>query len=219
LTSGTAAAVEWDVHEVEAERQAEQLAHEMRRRTDPRRGVAVFAGVGFDEGNEVTDRVHRQRRVDREHRRCGYRQRDRVEILGGIVGHSLVERGIDDVVGAVDEERVAVGARLRGAARSDIAARAGDVLDVELNAHLLGQLLSHEAGEHIGRTAGREWNDHAHRSCGIGLRPTDPRNGRERGGTGGQAQKLAAGRCHVMPVRRFYQYPPSQHSHAKEKPG
>src|SRR5262249_13309533 len=36
-----AAAIEWYVYEVEAERQAEQLAHEMGRRTYAGRGVAV----------------------------------------------------------------------------------------------------------------------------------------------------------------------------------
>src|SRR5262249_53722306 len=152
-----AAAVEWYMYEVETKRQAKQLAHEMGRRTYPGRRVAVFAGMGSDEGNEVTDRVHRQRRVDRKHRRRGYRQRDRVEILGRIVGHSLIERGIDDVVGAVDEESVTVGRRLRRAASADIATRTDDVLDVELPAHLLGQLLSHETGEYIRRTTGCEW--------------------------------------------------------------
>ena len=163
-------------------------------------------------------RVHWQRRVDREHRRCRHRQRDRVEILGGIVGHSLVERGIHHVVGAVDEDRITVGRRLRRSARSDIAAGAGDVLDVELHAHLLGQLLRHEAGEHIGRTAGREWNDHAHRPRGVGFTRRDARDGRERGSSGGQAQQLAAAKCHAVLVRRFTSLP-SRQSHGLEESG
>ena len=63
-----ARAVEWDVHEVEAKRQAEMLADEMRRRPGARRGVAVFAWVGCDQCDEVPDRLDRQRWMHRRAR-------------------------------------------------------------------------------------------------------------------------------------------------------
>jgi hypothetical protein len=46
-----AAAIEGDVHEIEAERQTKLLAREMCLRAGPRRRVAVFAGIGSDEGD------------------------------------------------------------------------------------------------------------------------------------------------------------------------
>src|SRR6266511_3319569 len=162
------------------------------------RGKAVLAGMGLDERDEVLDRLYWQRRVDGEHRGRGYRERDGVKILGRIVGHVRVKCGIDDEVGAGDEDGVAVRRRLRRAPDPDIAARAGDVLDVELRTQLLRELLRHEAGEHVGRTGGRVRNDDAHRSRGIGLCADDARS--EHGGSGGEMQKSATGKGHPGPL-------------------
>jgi len=137
----------------------------------------------------------------------GYRERDGVKILGRIVGHVRVKCGIDDEVGAGDEDGVAVRRRLRRAPDPDIAARAGDVLDVELRTQLLRELLRHEAGEHVGRTGGRVRNNDAHRSPGIGLCADDARS--EHGGSGGEMQKSAAGEGHRG---LFYIAPPSRRS-------
>jgi hypothetical protein len=43
------------MHKVQAERQAEQFADEMSRCPGPRGSKIVFAGMGFDEGDEVLD--------------------------------------------------------------------------------------------------------------------------------------------------------------------
>src|SRR5262249_58682285 len=91
-----ASAVEWDVYEIEIERQPEQLAHQVWRRAGARRSVVVAAGIGLEEIDELPDRARRKRRVDREHGRGAHRDRDRVEVLGGVVRHVAVERGIDD---------------------------------------------------------------------------------------------------------------------------
>jgi hypothetical protein len=61
------------------------------------------------------------------------------------------------------QDRVAVGRRLRRTAAAGIAAGAADILDIELLASLLGQLLRHQTREHVGRAARRERHDHAHR--------------------------------------------------------
>ena len=46
------------------------------------------------------------------------------------------------------------------------------------------------------RAAGGKANDDAHRPRRIGLRPRDPRHGRQRGSARGQMQKLSAGKFH-----------------------
>jgi hypothetical protein len=66
-----------------------------------------------------------------DHRR-NHRDRDRREVFDRIVGHLLVEFGIDHQVGAVHQQRVAVGRGLGRAPGADIAASAGEILDVEL---------------------------------------------------------------------------------------
>jgi hypothetical protein len=84
-------------------------------------------------------------------------------------------------------------------AGSDIAARAGDVLDIDLLAELLGQLLRHEPREGVGHPAGRKCNDRPHRPCRIGLRFRDPRHSRQRGSACREMQELATGKFHDVP--------------------
>ena len=192
-TDGGATAIERYMHEIEAERHAEQFAGEMGRRPDPRRSVAVGAGVRFDERDQVLDRLRRQRRVDREHLGRGDRDRDRVEVPVRIIGNFAVKAGIDDVGGSVgDEGRVTVRRRLRCPAHADIAARTRHVLDVELFSKTLGQLLCDQPGDHVGLAAGRISNDQAHRPGRIGLRGGDPGYGRGDGGARCQTKKPTA---------------------------
>jgi hypothetical protein len=70
---------------------------------------------------------------------------------------------IDDVIVDRDQNRVAVGRGARGLAGTDVGARARDVLDVKLLSEMFRQFLRKEAGGRIGRTAGTERHDHAHR--------------------------------------------------------
>src|SRR5262245_7537252 len=125
-------AVEWYMHKVEAERLAKQFGREMSRRPNPSRSVVVFAGIGFDECDELLDRLRRHRWVDREHHSCGDCKRYRVEVLQWIVGDLVVQRRIDDVVGSNNQDSVPVGCGLCCPPYADIAASTGDVLDIEL---------------------------------------------------------------------------------------
>src|SRR6516165_11399799 len=61
------------MHKVQAERQAEQFADEMSRCPGSWGSKIVLAGMGFDEADEVPDRLHRQRRMNCEHRGCSDR--------------------------------------------------------------------------------------------------------------------------------------------------
>src|SRR5262245_58660926 len=59
---------------------------------------------------------------------------------------------------------------------------------------------------------GGEANDHAHRPRRIGLRPSAPRHGRQRGSARGQMQKSSAGKFHLnLPFR-------SDHSMQSSRP-
>ena len=170
----------------------------MGRRAGTRRRETVFTGVGLDKRDQLADGLHRQRRIDREHRRRAHRDRDRIEVRGGVIGDVLVQRGINDVVRAIDENGVAVGCRLRGATRPNISARAGDILDIKLRPQLLGELLRHQASEYVGRAGGRERHDHPHRPGRITLCRGDARE-KHGGSGGGEIQKLATRKIHRGP--------------------
>src|SRR5262249_29739483 len=91
-----------------------------------------------------------------------------VEILDWIIGDFVEERGIDHIGVSNDDDGRAVGRCFGCAAYSNIAARAGDVLNVKLLSKMLGQPLSHETAESVGRPARCKRNNDAHRPRGIG---------------------------------------------------
>ena len=59
-----------------------------------------------------------------------------------------------------------------------------------------GQTLGKQTGCGIAGAASAKRQDEAHRPRRIGLSPRDPRDGRQRGGPGGQMQKSTAGQVH-----------------------
>ena len=59
--------------------------------------------------------------------------------------------------------------------------------------------LRDQACDDVRPAAGRGAYDNPHRPRRIGLRPRDARDCRERGGAGGQMQKLSAGKSHFEP--------------------
>jgi hypothetical protein len=72
-----------------------------------------------------------------EHGGRGDREGDRFEVLHGIIGNLVVQGGINDVVGTIDENGVPVGYRLGHPASAHIAAGAADVLDKKLLSEML----------------------------------------------------------------------------------
>ncbi len=137
--------------------------------------------------------------MHREHLGCSDRDRHRIEVLVGIIGDPLVERRVDDDVGRDNDEGIAVGRRLGALPHADIAAGSAQVLNVELFAETLGQLLCGEAREHVGRAAGCKRNDDPHGPRGIGLRPCHARCTGESGGAEGELQNLTAYKFHRVP--------------------
>jgi hypothetical protein len=73
-----------------------------------------------------------------------------------------------------------------------VAAGARPVFNDELLAEPLRQPLPDQAREDVGRVAGDETDDQSHRPRWIGLRPSEARQGRQRGSARGQMQKFSA---------------------------
>ena len=110
--------------------------------------------------------------------RRGGGQRDRREVLVGVVGRLGVEARIDHEARARDQDACSRRARrLRDLRHADIAAGAGVVLDIELLLEIFRQLLRDQPRHHVGRAAGRERHDDLHRLVGIagGARPASGR--------------------------------------------
>src|SRR5262245_59566182 len=137
------------MHKIEPERQPELLADEVSWRSGPAGSEVVLAGAGFDEADEVPDRLHRQQRMNCEHRGCSDRDRDWVEIFVGIVGDLVIQGRVDDEVGRTDEYGFAVSCCPCPLTLADIAASTAYVLDVKLFPEMLGQALRDQAPEYI----------------------------------------------------------------------
>jgi hypothetical protein len=140
--------------------------------------------------------VNGQRRRDGEDLGGDGSERNRIEVLERIVGHLGVDQRVDDEARVHHQNGVAIACCLRDAAGANRAAPAAHVLDDKLLAEMLRELLRDEAANGIVLPAGRERNDHAHRPRRVGLRLRSSRQGGERGSTGGEAQEVAAGKCH-----------------------
>jgi hypothetical protein len=80
-----------------------------------------------------------------------------------------VQRRIDDEARACHQQRVAVRRRIRRLGDADIAARAADVLDIKILVERLGQVVRQQAPHDVDDAAGRERDDHLHRSRGIAV--------------------------------------------------
>ena len=176
------AALVGHVQEIDAGHLLEHLAREVRAGAGAGGGEGVFAGVGLGQrdqfGNGAGGKVEPRHQEVRHRPQHG----DAGEILGGIERQLGVERRRDRVRGdRVEADRVAVGGRLGDDVGADIAARARAVLDDELLAGQLTELGADDAGECVGRPAGRKDHDVAHRPA----RPVVGRAGNARGNHGG----------------------------------
>ena len=114
----------------------------------------------------------------------------------------VVEGRVDGIRWGDREKRIAVRRCPHDRFGSDIAASARAVFDDEWLPEPLRKPLTDQACEHVIRGAGGKRNDDAHRPCRIGLRPGDPRQGREPGSGRCQMQKLPAGKFHGLSYLR-----------------
>src|SRR5438132_11582509 len=118
--------------------------------------------------------------------------RDRRDILDKIVVELFVERGVDHIIRADGEQRVAIWWRTHDGLSSDIAAGARPVLNDELLTKPLGEPLTYYARDDVNRLARGKSDDNAHRPRRISLPRSHARACRERGSARGKMQKFAA---------------------------
>ena len=128
--------------------------------------------------------------MHRQHMRPRRQQRDRRKILDRVVGDLAVEHRVRGEGAGDEQQRIAVGLGARRGAHADVLAAARHVLDQDVVAPCLGELLRDHARADVIRPAGRDRHDDAHRTRRIGLR--------ERGGDGerdartGEMKKVSA---------------------------
>src|SRR5262245_14282471 len=105
----------------------------MRARADSRRTIAVFARIRSDQGHELLHRLSVNRRIYCEDLHRDRPDRDCIEACHCIIWDLVVETWIRSEADRIDEkDRIAVRRRLGCPARSNIAAGARHILDVEL---------------------------------------------------------------------------------------
>ena len=155
---------------VKLEIELEQFGGELRRGAETGIGDGIFARIGLQQRDQFLDRLGRNRGM-REHdiRRCAG-QCDRCEILVRIVGIVGVKARIDHEARTRHQDRRAVGRGTGDLGHADIAAGAGTVLDIELLAEALRQLVGQQPRHEVARAAGGERRDDLHRMGGIGDR-------------------------------------------------
>ena len=131
------------------------------RRAGPGGRVVQFAGPLLGVVDQLLHGLGRKIRRHHQHVLRGADQHHRLEVAHRI--EALVRRDGDVHRQRLRAEmqRVAVGRRLRGLRRADIAAGAGAVLDHDLLAPHLAELRGDDARQRIERAAGPEGDDHA----------------------------------------------------------
>ena len=160
-----------DMRDVDAHRDVEQRAGEVRRRPGSGRAVLHLRLVGLGVGDEFLEIVGRQRRARNHQHRQIDEQADRRKIGRGVVGRIFVERLVLGVGADIAQhELVAVRRGLRDARRAGHAAGAADVFDDDLLLQDLGKPRADDARDDVGGAAGRVGHDHGERPVGPALR-------------------------------------------------
>ena len=185
------------MHHVDPGHVLEQLARHVRRGADAGRGHVDLAGIGLGVGDELWKRVHRKRRIDDHHVGIAADAGDRRDGTGEVEAEVVIERRVDRVGERGQQERVPVGRRVEHDLGREIAARAGPVLYDEGLAEVIGEPLSDQPRQDVGRTARTEADDQPHRAGGIRLRRGGTRAGRKRGARG-ELQERATGKIHAI---------------------
>ena len=113
--------------------------------------------------DELPQRLGRHRRVHDQDVRNRRQPRDRRQILDRVVAEIRVQRRTDRDARGCDQDRVAVGRRLRCDPDPQIAPRAGAIVRHHLLAQLFGHFLRQHPAHHVARRTGRKGHDQAYR--------------------------------------------------------
>ena len=140
-------------------------------RSRPGRRHHQRAGTRFGEGNQVTHRFGRHRRMHRQRVIETRDQRHRREITHRIVADLRIDHRADrQRHRAADIERITVGRRLRRHLGADGRTGATAIIDHDLHAEILAELLRNHARHEVGAAGRRPRHDQSHWFRGIILR-------------------------------------------------
>jgi hypothetical protein len=154
----------------DAVRFLEVLADEVQHAAAAGRGHGQLAGRGLRHLDQLTRIGHRQVLPGQDCARRIREQNDRLELRQRVEGAVLEQRRAHgERAGRTDADRIAIGRRLRHGIERHEAARARPVLRDEGLTQSLGQRLAHGAPNDVHRASRCEWDDEAHRFCGIAL--------------------------------------------------
>ena len=134
-------------------------------------------GLRLGERDELLDAVHRQAGIDRDDVRRGDQHGDRREGFQRVVGQR-VEPRIDRARERHDQQRVAVLWRVGDDLAADHAAGAAAIVDDDLLAKPLAEMLGDDAGDDVVDAAGRERHDEPHRLVRVVSRRSRGRQAR-----------------------------------------
>ncbi len=120
-----------------------------------------LAGVCLRVRRELLDILDRKRRPRRDDQGRLGQQHDRRESLLRIVRHALVHQlVVRERPGRAEQDRVAVGSGFGDGSAPDIAACAGTIVDDELLAKSLAEILRERTRQQVGAPAGGKRHDH-----------------------------------------------------------
>jgi hypothetical protein len=171
-----------------------------------RRRHVDLSWIGSGVRDELGDGSGRKRWIDLHDEPVAHEARDRRDVTKEIEVELVVERRVDCVRRASQEQRISVRLRTHDCFGASIAASAWPILDDELLAKPFRQPLADQTRVQVVRAASRKADDDAHRARRIGLRSRHPRHRGERGSARGQLQKLSAGKFHFAPSSRSFDH-------------
>jgi hypothetical protein len=165
-----------NMQDVDAGHGAHRFHGEMLVRSRSGRSIGNLAWLRPGEGDELLDRIRRERRMRKQHERPARHVDDRREVVDRVVRQLRIERRrMREACIRPEEQRVTVGRRLRHEVRADGAGSASAVLDEDRLPPQFLQLGGHDAAVDVRRAAGWEGHDHAHRLRWISLSPGEGR--------------------------------------------
>src|SRR5215468_7769308 len=175
-----------NVHHINTSHYFEKLAGHMHRRTKGPRAHVDLARATFGIGDKLWDGFGGERRMHHHHVGDDNNAGDRRDVADEIEVEFVIECRVERVEGTDYEQGVAVCRRAHDRLGCDVAAGSRTVVDDERLTKPLREPLTYQTRYDVRTASGREANNDAHRPRRVGLRPSEARDGRERGSARGQ---------------------------------
>ena len=162
----------------------EKLGGHVERAAGAGRTIGQFARFALREREQFLEVLGREVAVDHQHVLGGGHHADRCQVLQRVVRHLGRQRRVDRQRHGLQADRVAVGRRLGDRIHTEVASRAGLVLDEHRFAECLAPLVGDQAPDDVGAAAGGVGHNQLDGPFGVVLGPRRRRaKGRQRKGS------------------------------------